>query len=493
MVALWFLLADEPWSPDVRADDASGSNSQNETALGGYGDLYTGSWNDYREGSWHDYYSYSSNGGSSWSSDTGFDAVWYDYTCDPVVLVDRDGVVHYILMDFNYSYDGTLWHMKSTDYGQTWSSPVNISGNSSGLTDKPWATLPPSKNGDTIYVCWVLFYGSQDGTYFARSTDGGQTWTRQRISSTSYGSMPYICTDWGGNVYVIWRDYGSEQYRLRCSRDAGETWDTEAFVDYFDWTSDGTRAPAVPAIAGGPPGHVYAVYMSEKYSSAYQWDILFTKSTDYGQTWSTPIAINTVTGRPHKAKLPTITVDPSGDIWVIWAQYNAAGDGKWSVEWAVSFDEGQTWTYLADSGYTGRVSDVSFSDAGGGSGGGMYMGDYMTAISDSDYVAVLWADDRDGDYKVYFSKLDLRQFLATREDAGSKVEWARWAGGRLLLNLPEPSDVRVRVYSVDGRLVQDFSKELASGRHALELEGLRGVGFALVETQRGAYRVKIAR
>ena len=228
------------------------------------------------------------------------------------------------------------------------------------------------------------------------------------------------------------------------------------------------------ALAGGPPGHVYAVYMSEKYSSAYQWDILFTKSTDYGQTWSTPVAVNTAVGLPHKAKLPTVTVDPYGNIWVIWAQYNAYGDGQWSVMWAYSDDEGQTWTTLS---YSGRVSDVNFPDGGGG---GMYMGDYMTAVSDSDVVAVLWADDRDGDYKVYFSKLDLRNFLVN-EGKGQGIEWARWTPKGLLLNLPEGSRVSVRLYSVDGRLVGKVSKSLGPGKHILSLPKPKGLKFARVD------------
>src|SRR5918995_472031 len=61
-----------------------------------------------------------------------------------------------------------------------------------------------------VYVCWARFTGSGTNNFieFARSTDGGRTWTTQKISESIHGVQGCdIAVTRTGLVFVHWRQY----------------------------------------------------------------------------------------------------------------------------------------------------------------------------------------------------------------------------------------------------------------------------------------------
>ncbi len=464
------LLADWPWSTDVRVDDATGTSSQNETAFSPYG----GGWNDYRTGAWRYGFSGSTDQGATWMTNQLHHYTQYSMDCDPVLGTDKLGRLHQI--NLNFSSNGVLVHRMSTDMGQNWSSWHMVSQNgSSGLSDKPWLAF--SVSTDTLYVCYILFYTAQDGAYVCRSTNNGTTWTEKRVSAIGTMSRPFICTDKGGNVFVIWINWNTMDYYMSYSTDGGVNYSTPALVTHSYYSWDSHRASMCPWIMGGPPGTVYFVWADERLSSAQQYDILFMKTTNYGSSWSTPVAINTLTGRGHKIALPALAVTPYGDLIAVWAQY---ASGTWSLQYAYSVNGGTTWEIT--SGATGRISDANWALS---SGGGMEMGDYLTAYADSQYVYALWADDRTaGDYKVYFSKARISDLIPTssREDAAKAEMGIKQIAGGFVLTLAGNSDVSVEIYDPAGRLVSEaFRGTLEAGEHAFSWPSLnQGVYLATV-------------
>ncbi len=460
MVAItaFLLIADWPWSTDVRVDDAT-TGAPNETAFTTFG----AGWNDDR-GSYYRYgFSSSDDSGETWGPDqlhhyNGAGA--RDYDCDPVIGVDAYGNLHEIILNYDYSYNGLCVHRVSTDNGNTWSDFHIVSqNNGSGLPDKPWMTFSPST--DTLYAVHVLFYGSDDGTYACRSTNGGTTWTAQKVSTSGTSSRPFICTDQAGNVFVIWLEWYSQKLYLSYSTDGGSTYTSPSFVHDVVMNPD-HRPSQVPWMMGGPPGTLYLTWPDEMYSSQYQYDVVFTKSTDYGATWTTPVAVNTETGRGHKAFLPSIAVTPGGDLIMVWAQYQG---GNWSLEYAYSVDGGDNWNITTNA--TGRVSDVDFSI-----GDGMEMGDYLTAYADSHYVYALWSDARDGRSKIYFSKASLEELIPTsaRERANQRAMGVSQTRTSAQIDLTEGAMVEARLYDATGRMVRNlFKGELSSGTHEIGL------------------------
>ena len=61
-----------------------------------------------------------------------------------------------------------------------------------------------------VYVCWARFTGSGTNNFieFARSTDGGRTWTTQKISDSIHSMQGCdIAVTRTGLVFVHWRQY----------------------------------------------------------------------------------------------------------------------------------------------------------------------------------------------------------------------------------------------------------------------------------------------
>ena len=79
-----------------------------------------------------------------------------------------------------------IYFVKSTDWGQTFSSPINIS-NSPSSTSR-WAQIRCS--GNTIYCSWIesVTY-PESNIYFSKSTNGGSNWsTPVNITNNSSSS-----------------------------------------------------------------------------------------------------------------------------------------------------------------------------------------------------------------------------------------------------------------------------------------------------------------
>jgi len=332
-----------------------------------------------------------------------------------------------------------------------------------GLPDKPWMAFSPSRR-DTLYGCYVLFYGSNDGTYAARSFNNGTTWSAQKISSSGTSSRPFICVDSSGAITVVWLEWSSKHWYMSYSTNAGANWSAQKDIGYVTMNPD-HRPSQIPWLMGGAAGVVYMTWPDERFSSSSQYDVVFSKTTNYGTNWTTPIAVNTLTGRGHKAFLPSIAVTPYGDLVMVWAQNSGS---RWSMEYAYSVDKGNTWQVTPTA--TGRISDTTFAMGYGGTG--MEMGDYLTTYADNNYVYALWADDRSGEYKIYFSKALISDLIpgSAREEADRAAMGITQTATGFLLNLPASSDVSVNLYDESGRLVRAlFTGGLSQGTHRFNL------------------------
>ena len=104
------------------------------------------------------------------------------------------------------NYD--IFFARSTDGGLTFSEPENIS-------ESPTNSLEPQVicEGNNVYVVWFEDITGTPGTpgvtdiFFARSTDGGLTFSEpENISENAGGSfLPQISSE-GNNVYVVWQN-----------------------------------------------------------------------------------------------------------------------------------------------------------------------------------------------------------------------------------------------------------------------------------------------
>ncbi|MGB0525185.1 MAG: sialidase family protein [Flammeovirgaceae bacterium] len=183
------------------------------------------------------------------------------------------------------------------------------------------------------------------------STDGGKTWTVNELTS-QFGVWgdPCVIADAEGRFYYFHlsdptgKNWRSEEIldRIVCqtSTDNGKTWSKGSTIGLnFDKDQDKEWAVVDPKT-----GNIYVTWTQfDKYNSkdkADQSNILFSRSTDQGRSWNTPVAINKIPGdcldddETTEGAVPT--VGPNGEIYVAWSLNEKLYFDK-------SEDGGKTW------------------------------------------------------------------------------------------------------------------------------------------------------
>ncbi len=153
----------------------------------------------------------------------------------PDIVVDADGVVH---MAYGKEKDG--YYVRAERAGATWSAPVrvNSAAGSVAVGRERGPRLALGKAG-TLHALWQ----DDDDLGYARSTDGGRTWSPQRSLSDRAGGadVPTIAADGKGKVWAVWidgrdgedaRNPSSGSIYLARSDDDGETFGAPYRAEY---------------------------------------------------------------------------------------------------------------------------------------------------------------------------------------------------------------------------------------------------------------------
>ncbi|HOJ32373.1 MAG TPA: exo-alpha-sialidase [Candidatus Hydrogenedentes bacterium] len=279
------------------------------------------------------------------SSDTGFD--W-----DPDIGTDGNGkwiAVWYsdntLGLDIGTDYD--IFISESVDNCNSWSDPQLL--NSNAFTDSRGDLYPrilTDRQGT-----WIVVWQSEDtlsGTIgtdsdivFVRSTDNGNTWSATQplhgfaAIDTGNDVRPQIATDEHGTWVVTWHSndslgntIGTDQDILFSrSTDNGSTWSEPRPVHANAATDSGNDSEACIATDGSG---VWVVAWSSSDSLnqtiGTDRDILFVRSSDNGMTWSTVAPVNSnAAGDSGGDYLPTVATDGQGNWVVAWRSTDSLG------------------------------------------------------------------------------------------------------------------------------------------------------------------------
>ncbi len=165
----------------------------------------------------------------------------YGIAGDPVVVFDSDGNCYMAglaarrkqVSPFRpFQKMSCIWVARSTDGGETWGQVRTVATSITAVNfhDKEWITADPSDG--TIYVTWTVFnFLAASEIVCARSDDGGLTWNDYRVISEitggetqTQGSYPVVDDD--GVLHVVWIGYGPDKIRYSRSSDRGQTFST---------------------------------------------------------------------------------------------------------------------------------------------------------------------------------------------------------------------------------------------------------------------------
>lgn len=315
---------------------------------------------------------------------------------------------------------------RSKNDAASWKSPVVVSSSSDNpvdFNDKDYVWADANQNSPffgNVYASWTLFIGagrfgksatfSPEPIVFARSTDGGQTWTHIiRLSQSAnngavggrQGSL--IRTGPDGTVYVFWEgslNHHSEQL-VAISHDGGNTFSRPMAVAAVNdipspLAGSSFRDDSFPsADVNQVNGNLYVVWADQDLASATAL-IKFTESDNGGQTWSAPLTIGGAPGR-FNAYFPSIAASPDGGhLFVGWPVQTWAAPGTAPGPGVVTdFAAYNLRTAGAWSG--GHLLSTVSGDPDGSSTnslGAQFLGDYATAVASNTTAWFVWTDTR---------------------------------------------------------------------------------------------------
>jgi len=191
-----------------------------------------------------------------------------------------------------------------------------------------------------------IMAGTNLNNYFY-SEDGGLTWEHGILTEPNYGVWgdPVIIADTLGDFYFFHLSNpvsGNWIDRIVCQKfdKISRTWGPGTFMGL-----NGTKAQDKEwAIVDRTNNNIYVTWTQfDDYGSSSplcESNIMFSKSIDAGQTWSTAIRINEVAGNcidsddTTEGAVPA--VGPNGEIYVSWA-------GPAGIVFDRSLDQGETW------------------------------------------------------------------------------------------------------------------------------------------------------
>ncbi len=277
------------------------------------------------------------NGGTTFSKKTRVHPWFGRY---PSMAVGADGTIYVV-----FNRGSGIYFTKSTDGGESFSPAIRIGG------EKLSPIIRLDDNGHIHVVYADSFYSLLTNVWYAKSTNGGASFTTKKIIGYNYPAfsgykrnMNFEIDNNGGKMYFAWVSTfsGSSVHKVifAKSEDEGNTFSTKIMESYPSRLVD-------VYLKKKEDGSLYLLWNRLGASGA---DIVLSKSGDFGQTFSAPATV--VQGVPMVSgcdarkcsqpaqTFPTMEIDGKGDIYVAWAQY--AGHLNAESFFARSTDDGAT-------------------------------------------------------------------------------------------------------------------------------------------------------
>ncbi len=317
---------------------------------------------------------------------------------------------------------------------QNWTtdSYMGLSTDTLKAQDKEWIAVDPGNNN--MYVTWTEFdkYGSKNPLdssriLFSRSIDGGSSWSIPiRLSrqagdcidsdSTVEGAVPAIGPN--GEIYVAWA--GPNGLVFDRSLDSGKTWlNNDIAIDPmpggWDYDVAGiSRCNGLPItkcdVSNGPNHGTIYVNWTDQRNGLQNVDVWLSKSTDGGNTWSSPVRVNDDT--TQRVQFFTwMDVDQStGYLYFVFYDRRNHNDSLTDVYMAVSKDGGSTFANY-------QISESPFLPSHT-----IFFGDYNNISVQNGIIRPIWTRLHNGQLSIWTALINPDTHLGISKDRNGQED-----------------------------------------------------------------------
>jgi hypothetical protein len=358
----------------------------------------------------------------------------YDRTTDPWVTFDPAGNAYQISLPLSHDLEvSAVAVSKSTDGGFSWDAPKTLIRDETGLNfnDKESITADPTRPG-YVYAVWdrgsfpsdkmapistFHSFAYRGQPMFSRTTNSGASWsTPIGIASTNIFTIGnQIVVEPDGTLVDVFTEFRGSGLQpspnqffeaVMISKDAGRTWSQPIKISNVAFTNlvdpdNGKPVRAgdyLPDVAVDPSsGALYVVWADAGFGDGTYFDVVMSKSTNGGRSWSMPRVVDTAPAGAS-AFNGTVAVTNDGTVAVLWYDFreNDASPGlPTDVFLRHSHDAGATFVgaqQLAGP-FDMEAAPLSF---GPGFFRGYFLGDYQgLAAAGNDLVAFFATTDGD--------------------------------------------------------------------------------------------------
>lgn len=362
---------------------------------------------------------YSTDGGSTWGQTTLPLTTGDAFHSDPAVDWTSDGTAWSATIGINSS--ATQLRMrayKSTNNGASWTFDNTFSGSQTSA-DKELIWVDHSSSSsfqNNIYACWH----NGNPQYVNHRTGPSGSWgTPLQISGSESTGTAIGCdvkTNSSGDVFVFWPTTGNRRIFVAKSTNGGSSFGSPVqigtTIDSFEIgvPAFNSRKALIYVTGGayrtGSKNMVYAAWNDlsgesgctsgsqepgSSTTSTCKSRIWFSRSSNGGTSWSSPVKINNQSGLNDQFN-PGLAVDEtSGRVSIMYYDTVAdSGRKKTDVWYQTSGDDGATWSSAF------KVTTAQTDETISGADSGNQYGDYNSLSGYAGTFFPSWTDRRSG-------------------------------------------------------------------------------------------------